>query len=103
MNRLNLKVVALPDQEGFRLFVDNPLVGRCRAGDRLRKGGRFPIDSFTYPDEKEAWEAAVELEWYINQSQSKLSAKERRTEAEKRRLELYIESTQKSIPRRASD
>lgn len=49
----------------------------------------YPVAQYTFPDEQSACEAAVELEAYVNQSASKMSAKERKVEAERKRLEAY--------------
>jgi hypothetical protein len=78
-----------PDQTSFKLWVSHPYLGLSPAGDRLRKGGVYPVTQYTFPDEQSACEAAVELEGYVNQAVSKLSAKERKVEAERKRLEAY--------------
>ena len=82
------KIIVRPVGGEFRLYIRS-VAGETVAGFRLMKGGEFPLERFSFPTDTEAYDAAIKLEEYVNNSVSKMSAKERRVETERRKLEAH--------------
>jgi len=58
-----MEIIVREDEDGqFRLYTQSP-AGTNRAGERLRKGGEYPIESYVFDTHEAATEVSIYRRW----------------------------------------